>query len=204
MLQCCLGSAHTCAVKQHLPKAVKWIPSTDYQFLQSTCRKLAVPLHLNLLSLSPTTTRALLHLGSRALTGGALCVSIREQILRVKEEEAIPLLLVGNKSDLEDRRQITAEDAASKAGEWGVQYVETSAKTRANVDKVSHWGRWLLNVVMKYWPAGGSLEQFMLSNDILTPNKTRSSNDCNRFYAISTIPMKSDTDKSSFLPKCST
>lgn len=65
-------------------------------------------------------------------------MSIREQILRVKEEEAIPLLLVGNKSDLEDRRQITAEDAASKAGEWGVQYVETSAKTRANVDKVSH------------------------------------------------------------------
>lgn len=63
-----------------------------------------------------------------------LCV--REQILRVKEEEAIPLLLVGNKSDLEERRQVSADDATAKAGEWGVQYVETSAKTRANVDKV--------------------------------------------------------------------
>uniref|UniRef100_A0A672FFJ2 small monomeric GTPase n=1 Tax=Salarias fasciatus TaxID=181472 RepID=A0A672FFJ2_SALFA len=60
----------------------------------------------------------------------------REQILRVKEEEAIPLLVVGNKSDLEERRQVSAEEAAAKAGEWGVQYVETSAKTRANVDKV--------------------------------------------------------------------
>uniref|UniRef100_A0A3B4FTI6 small monomeric GTPase n=1 Tax=Pundamilia nyererei TaxID=303518 RepID=A0A3B4FTI6_9CICH len=60
----------------------------------------------------------------------------REQILRVKEEEAIPLLLVGNKSDLEDRRQVSAEEATAKASEWGVQYVETSAKTRANVDKV--------------------------------------------------------------------
>ncbi|XP_030609023.1 ras-related protein ralB-B-like [Archocentrus centrarchus] len=60
----------------------------------------------------------------------------REQILRVKEEEAIPLLVVGNKSDLEDRRQVSAEDATAKANEWGVQYVETSAKTRANVDKV--------------------------------------------------------------------
>lgn len=60
----------------------------------------------------------------------------REQILRVKEEEAIPLLLVGNKSDLEERRQVSADDAAQKASEWGVQYVETSAKTRANVDKV--------------------------------------------------------------------
>ncbi|CAN9498205.1 unnamed protein product [Ophioblennius macclurei] len=60
----------------------------------------------------------------------------REQILRVKEEEAIPLLVVGNKSDLEERRQVSADEAAAKAGEWGVQYVETSAKTRANVDKV--------------------------------------------------------------------
>lgn len=60
----------------------------------------------------------------------------REQILRVKEEEAIPLLLVGNKSDLEERRQVSADEAAQKASEWGVQYVETSAKTRANVDKV--------------------------------------------------------------------
>lgn len=62
----------------------------------------------------------------------------REQILRVKaEEDKIPLLLVGNKSDLEDRRQVSVDDARAKAEEWNVQYVETSAKTRANVDKVS-------------------------------------------------------------------
>lgn len=61
----------------------------------------------------------------------------REQILRVKaEEDKIPLLVVGNKSDLEDRRQVPVDIARSKAEEWGVQYVETSAKTRANVDKV--------------------------------------------------------------------
>lgn len=60
----------------------------------------------------------------------------REQILRVKEEEMIPLLVVGNKCDLEDRRQVSSEEAAAKALEWGVPYVETSAKTRANVDKV--------------------------------------------------------------------
>lgn len=62
----------------------------------------------------------------------------REQILRVKaEEDKIPLLLVGNKSDLEERRQVSVDEARGKAEEWGVQYVETSAKTRANVDKVS-------------------------------------------------------------------
>ncbi|KAM4559599.1 ras-related protein ralB-B-like [Odontesthes bonariensis] len=61
---------------------------------------------------------------------------LREQILRVKEEEEIPMLVVGNKSDLEERRQVSADEVAAKATEWGVQYVETSAKTRANVDKV--------------------------------------------------------------------
>ncbi|KAK5847451.1 hypothetical protein PBY51_016575 [Eleginops maclovinus] len=60
----------------------------------------------------------------------------REQILRVKEEDSIPLLLVGNKSDLEERRGVSADEATNRAAEWGVQYVETSAKTRANVDKV--------------------------------------------------------------------
>ncbi|XP_074658802.1 ras-related protein Ral-A-like isoform X2 [Tubulanus polymorphus] len=60
----------------------------------------------------------------------------REQILRVKNDDNIPFLLVGNKSDLEDRRQVTVEEAQQRAGQWSVPYVETSAKTRANVDKV--------------------------------------------------------------------
>uniref|UniRef100_UPI00358E8018 ras-related protein Ral-A-like n=1 Tax=Myxine glutinosa TaxID=7769 RepID=UPI00358E8018 len=60
----------------------------------------------------------------------------REQILRVKEDESVPFLLVGNKSDLEERRQVQAETARERAECWGVSYVETSAKTRSNVDKV--------------------------------------------------------------------
>lgn len=64
---------------------------------------------------------------------GCFC---REQILRVKEDENVPFLLVGNKSDLDDRRQVSADEAKARAEQWGVCYVETSAKTRANVDKV--------------------------------------------------------------------
>ncbi|KAI5616905.1 ras-related protein Ral-A [Silurus asotus] len=66
----------------------------------------------------------------------AATADFREQILRVKEDENVPFLLVGNKSDLEDRRQVGAEEAKNRADQWGVSYVETSAKTRANVDKV--------------------------------------------------------------------
>ena len=61
----------------------------------------------------------------------------RDQILRVKVDDQTPLILVGNKLDLaDDRREVGRDDAEALAGSWGVPYVETSAKTKVNVDKV--------------------------------------------------------------------
>lgn len=60
----------------------------------------------------------------------------REQILRVKNDENIPFLLVGNKCDLAGRRKVPLAECQSRAQQWGVPYVETSAKTRECVDKV--------------------------------------------------------------------
>ncbi|KAK2576081.1 hypothetical protein KPH14_007417 [Odynerus spinipes] len=60
----------------------------------------------------------------------------REQILRVKNDENIPFLLVGNKSDLQEKRKVSLEEAQARSQQWGVPYVETSAKTKENVDKV--------------------------------------------------------------------
>lgn len=44
---------------------------------------------------------------------------------------------MGNKSDLQDKRKVTLAEAQTRSQQWGVPYVETSAKTRENVDKVS-------------------------------------------------------------------
>lgn len=60
----------------------------------------------------------------------------REQILRVKNDDNIPFLLVGNKCDLEEKRKVTFQEGLDRANKWGVPYVETSAKTREHVDKV--------------------------------------------------------------------
>jgi len=60
----------------------------------------------------------------------------REQILRVKGEENVPFVLVGNKADLEDRRRVPQDEAVQLAHNWGVPYIETSAKTRMNVENV--------------------------------------------------------------------
>ena len=64
----------------------------------------------------------------------------REQILRVKgeTEENIPFILVANKVDLEDKRQVSTEEGKARADEWKVPYIETSAKTKQNIDKAFH------------------------------------------------------------------
>lgn len=56
-----------------------------------------------------------------------------DQILRV-HENGKPMILVGNKSDLSDRRAVSLEECRIRAQEWGIPYIETSAKTKENVD----------------------------------------------------------------------
>ncbi|ORX95465.1 hypothetical protein K493DRAFT_351553 [Basidiobolus meristosporus CBS 931.73] len=60
----------------------------------------------------------------------------RDQILRVLDDSSIPFILVGNKTDLDHLRKVSREEAEAKAQEWGCPYVETSAKTRENVEQV--------------------------------------------------------------------
>lgn len=43
---------------------------------------------------------------------------------------------MGNKCDLNDKRKVPLAECQGRAQQWGVPYVETSAKTRENVDKV--------------------------------------------------------------------
>jgi len=61
----------------------------------------------------------------------------RDQVLRVKNSDGsnLPFILVGNKSDLYNRK-VTMNEAKILAEAWGVEYIETSAKTRDNVDRI--------------------------------------------------------------------
>lgn len=60
---------------------------------------------------------------------------IHQRIIKIKNKN-IPIILVGNKSDLENQREIESEMASNKAYQWGADYLETSAKTGYNVLKV--------------------------------------------------------------------
>ena len=45
-------------------------------------------------------------------------------------------MLVGNKTDLADKRQVSIEEGESKAKELNVMFIETSAKAGYNVKQV--------------------------------------------------------------------
>ena len=61
--------------------------------------------------------------------------AFRNQVLKVKDTDKIPLMLVGNKCDLEDKREVETNEGEELAKQIGCQFKETSAKTRENVEE---------------------------------------------------------------------
>jgi len=54
----------------------------------------------------------------------------REAILRVKDAEHFPMIIVGNKCDLESSREVSTMEGQELAKSYNCPFVETSAKTR--------------------------------------------------------------------------
>ena len=62
---------------------------------------------------------------------------LREQITRIKDDENVPIVIVGNKSDLEEDRAVPRARAFALSQTWGnAPYYEPSARRRANVNEV--------------------------------------------------------------------
>nr|XP_048294049.1 ras-related protein R-Ras [Myodes glareolus]XP_048294050.1 ras-related protein R-Ras [Myodes glareolus] len=57
------------------------------------------------------------------------------QILRVKDRDDFPIVLVGNKADLEIQRQVLRSEASTFSAARHMAYFEASAKLRLNVDE---------------------------------------------------------------------
>ena len=55
-----------------------------------------------------------------------------ERVIKGKHGVKCPILLVGNKHDLAEERQVTQDEANQLAQQWGIEYIETSAKTNFN------------------------------------------------------------------------
>ncbi|KAK2109278.1 hypothetical protein P7K49_014443 [Saguinus oedipus] len=55
---------------------------------------------------------------------------MRDQIIRLKQYEKVPVILVGNKVDLESEREVSSNEGRAVAEEWGCPFMETSAKSK--------------------------------------------------------------------------
>lgn len=61
----------------------------------------------------------------------------RDRILLVNEDEVVPMVLVGNKCDLDEDRQISTEEGATLAQDYGgIPFIECSALKSLNCEEV--------------------------------------------------------------------
>ncbi|KAJ3417083.1 GTP-binding protein [Chytridiales sp. JEL 0842] len=65
-----------------------------------------------------------------------MCNVIRDKILNFTGMDWVPIVLVGNKADLQGQRQVQEEDGKKIAAEWNAHFVETSAKVGTNVTRI--------------------------------------------------------------------
>jgi small GTP-binding protein len=62
------------------------------------------------------------------------CYKLHRDILRIKDTDNVPMLLIGNKLDI---RQIDIDiQARNVATAMRIPYIETSARTRYNIDEI--------------------------------------------------------------------
>ena len=62
--------------------------------------------------------------------------TIREKILNYAGMDWVPIVIVGNKSDLFTQRQVTVEQVKQLSLDWKCCFIETSAKLNQNIQKV--------------------------------------------------------------------
>jgi hypothetical protein len=62
--------------------------------------------------------------------------NLHENMLRVKDQPWVPMILVGNKCDLDGQRQVSSSEGIELAQKWKVPFIETSAKTRVNIEEL--------------------------------------------------------------------
>ncbi|KAI1090071.1 ras-domain-containing protein [Rostrohypoxylon terebratum] len=61
---------------------------------------------------------------------------LRDEIIRIKDDDSVPIVICGNKTDLEDQRSVPRTKGFQISQRWGAPYYEASARTRTNVDEV--------------------------------------------------------------------
>ena len=71
-------------------------------------------------------------------------LAIHQQIMRVHENPQVPVVIVGNKVDLEDERAVSFEEGAQLAKKLSGKYMEVGAV-------VGRWVQWSVGMLADWW-----------------------------------------------------
>ncbi|XP_009331636.1 PREDICTED: ras-related protein Rap-2a [Pygoscelis adeliae] len=72
----------------------------------------------------------------RGTQGLKYCLDMLTANLLLSRYEKVPVILVGNKVDLESEREVSSSEGRALAEEWGCPFMETSAKSKTMVDEL--------------------------------------------------------------------
>jgi len=85
--------------------------------------------------------------------------TIHQDILRIKDTDKVPLVVIGNKCDMESSRKVPTTECEAYCSKFGVPYFEVSAKTRVNVEEAFYC----------------AVREIIMSQESLGENKTAAS-----------------------------
>uniref|UniRef100_A0A6B2LKT5 Uncharacterized protein n=1 Tax=Arcella intermedia TaxID=1963864 RepID=A0A6B2LKT5_9EUKA len=61
-----------------------------------------------------------------------------DQIAMFKNSSSFPLVVVGNKCDLEDQREVSTETGEAFSNEYNAKFIESSAKANIYINEIFH------------------------------------------------------------------
>ena len=64
---------------------------------------------------------------------------LKIKFVRVKDTDKLPIVIVGNKYDLENERQVQNPEGDNLSKTWRVPFFKTSAKALINVEEAFFW-----------------------------------------------------------------
>lgn len=101
------------------------------------------------------------------------------QDLNLNSDKNITLLLIGNKSDLADKRDVTKEEGEEKAKSFGLAFLETSALTGENIDKAfDYMLKEVFNKTIIEKKNSGEIDYINIGNNIEINDQPEKSSTC--------------------------